>query len=98
MPWGPIRFFFYRKRFCRNFKKGSFDWKSKGLVAFLIVECDWRATKPSLTPTISPNTSNQNFEIDILFNVVERSGNYVFEDDTPPTVPRARVVSYALGA
>ena len=47
---------------------------------------------------MSPNTSNQNFEIAILFNVVERSGNYIFELDIPPTVFRARVVSYALGA
>jgi predicted GNAT family acetyltransferase len=30
-----------------------------------------------------------------LFNVVESSGNYVFEDDKPP---RAKAVSYALGA
>jgi hypothetical protein len=41
MPWGP-------KCFRKNFKKGSFDWKFKGLVVFLIVESDWRATKPSL--------------------------------------------------
>jgi len=32
-----------------------------------------------------------------LFNVVGRSGNYIFELDNPPTVFRARVVSYALG-
>ena len=36
---------------------------------------------PPPTPTISPNTSNRYFEIAILFNLVERSGNYVFEDD-----------------
>jgi hypothetical protein len=33
-----------------------------------------------------------------LFNIVERFGNYVFEDDTHPTALRARVVSYAHGA
>ena len=33
-----------------------------------------------------------------MFKVVFSSGNYVFEDDTPSTAPRARVVSYALGA
>jgi hypothetical protein len=33
-----------------------------------------------------------------LFDVVKKSGNYVFEDDTPPTALRARVKSYALGA
>jgi hypothetical protein len=26
------------------------------------------------------------------------SGNYIFEDDNPPTALRARVVSYALAA
>ena len=64
---------------------------------FLIVESDWRITNTPLTPTISPNTSNQNFEIAILFDVVKKSGNYVFEDDTPPTALKARVVSYSLG-
>jgi hypothetical protein len=33
-----------------------------------------------------------------LFNVVESSANYLFEDDKPPGAPRAKVVSYALGA
>jgi hypothetical protein len=33
-----------------------------------------------------------------LFNVVESSGNWVFEDDKPPRAPRAKVVSYTLGA
>jgi hypothetical protein len=70
------------------------DWKLKGLVAFLIVKSDWGATNPTLTPTISPNTSNQNFEIAILLNVVERYGIFVSEDDTPPTDLRVRAVSY----
>jgi hypothetical protein len=39
---------------------------------------------PPVMPTISPNTSNKNFEIGILFNVVENSGNFVFEDYKPP--------------
>jgi len=46
----------------------------KGLVPFLIFESDWRATNAPLTPTISPNTSNQNFEIATLFNVIETPG------------------------
>jgi hypothetical protein len=65
---------FYRKHCRKNFKKGSFDRKLKVLVTYLIVGIDWRATIAPLTPTISPNTSNLNFEIDILFNVVESSG------------------------
>jgi hypothetical protein len=67
-------------------------------VPFLIVESDWRATNAPLTPTIFPNTSNKDFEIAILFHAVQSSGNYTFEQDTPPTVFRARVISYALGA
>ena len=46
---------FYRKRCCRNFKNGSFDWKFKGLVPFLIVEIDLRTTNPPIMPTIPPN-------------------------------------------
>jgi hypothetical protein len=35
----------------------------------------------------------------ILLYVVERTGNYVFEDDNPPPIAlMTRVVSYALGA
>jgi hypothetical protein len=33
-----------------------------------------------------------------LFNAVESSGNYIFEQEIRPTVFRARVISYALGA
>ena len=44
------------------------------------------------------NTSNQNFEIAILFNVFERFGNYVFKDNKPlPPFLGAIVVSCALG-
>jgi hypothetical protein len=39
------------------------------------------------------------FEITILFSVVERSRNYVLEDNSPLHITlRSRVVSYALGA
>jgi hypothetical protein len=66
---------FYRKYCRRNFKKSSFDWKLKKLLPFLIVESDWRATSPPFTPTFSPNTSNENCEIVILFKIVESSEN-----------------------
>ena len=36
--------------------------------------------------------------IAILFNEIQRSKNYVFEEDEPPTAPRAKDVGYALGA
>jgi hypothetical protein len=67
-------------------------------VPFLIVKSDWRKTNTPPTPIISLKTSNKNFEIAILFNVVEKSGNYVFEDVTLPRTLSTRVVSYALGA
>ena len=65
---------------------------------FSIVESDWRATNTTSTTTISPNTSNQNFEIAILFNVVVRSGNYVFGDKTPLIALMARVVRFCPGS
>jgi hypothetical protein len=46
---------FYRWRCGRNFKKGSFDWKIKGLVPFSVAESDLRATNPPLSPIFSPN-------------------------------------------
>ena len=55
-------------------------------------------TPPPPVYTISPNTPNRNCEIDILSNVIERSRNYVFKDDKPPTAFRARVISFVLGA
>jgi hypothetical protein len=47
-----------------------------------------------------PKRFDPNFEVIILFSVVERSGYSIFEDDNrpPPTALRARVVSYAMGA
>ena len=54
--------------------------------AVLTVESDRRAINPLPKPAYSPNTSNINFEIDSLFSVVEKSGNYVFEDDKPPPI------------
>jgi hypothetical protein len=65
-------------------------------VPFLIVESDWRATISPFTPTFSPNTFNQNFEITVLFNVVLISRNLVFGDNSPPTALKARVLSFAL--
>ena len=40
---------------------------------------------PSHVPN-SLNTSNQNFEIAIFFNLVERSRNHIFEDDNPSSL------------
>ena len=39
---------------------------------------------------------DQNFEIAILFRIVENHNNYVFGDDLPPTVPGGGAASYKL--
>ena len=45
------------------------------------------------------NASDQNFELAILFNIINKSVKYVFEViNRSPTALRASVVSYALGA
>ena len=75
---------FYRKRCRRKFKKFSFDCKLRGLMPFLMVE-----SKRSPTPIIAPKTSDLHFYIAIFFNIVERSENYVFEDNNPLPPPKA---------
>jgi hypothetical protein len=77
-------------------KRNNWIGKLKRLVPFLIVESDWMASSP-LSPRISLNTINKNFETAILFHVVERARNYVFEDDNPLTALSSRVVIYTLG-
>ena len=60
----------------------------KRLVPFLILISDRSTTNPPPTPTLSSYTSKQNFEITILFSVVERSRNYVFDNNksSPPAL------------
>ena len=57
---------------------------------FLIVESDWRATSPPPTLIISPNTSNQNFEIAILFSVVDFHIENIFLRKTLPLNPQSK--------
>ena len=45
---------------------------------------------PPLTLIVFPNSTDQNFEIANLFNVVEKPYNYVFGDDLLPHSPRGR--------
>ena len=65
------------------------------LVPFPIVKSDcWAKSFPPLTPIIFQNTSNQNFEISILFSIVRKSNNYVSERNPPPLATvRVRNVS-----
>jgi hypothetical protein len=79
------------RRICRgNFEKGSFNWKLEGLVPFSIVESDWKATNTLSTPTISKNTPNQNFEITILFSVVDFHIEMMFSRRTLPHSPQGK--------
>ena len=52
----------FRRRRRTNFIKGSFDWKLRGLVGFLIDKSDWWANHLSFRPTVSPNTFNRNWD------------------------------------
>ena len=56
-----------------------------------MIKSDWRATNPPPTPIISQDPSNQNLEIAIFFNMIERVGNYVLKDDKlPPNSPQGK--------
>jgi hypothetical protein len=59
------------------------------IVPFLIVESDWRATNPP-TPIIPLNTSNQNFEIAILFSVVDFQIENIFLRRILPRNPQGK--------
>ena len=63
-------------------------------VPFLSDQKNWRAPRPPHTLIIFPKSTDQNSEIAILFNVVEKPYNYVFGDDLLPTVPVGGATSY----
>ena len=48
------------------------------------------APRPPPKLSISPKSPDQNSEIAILFNIVEKSYNYFFGDDLRPHSPRGR--------
>jgi hypothetical protein len=48
---------------------------------------NWRATRPLSTLIFFPKSPDQNLKIVILFSVVEKSNNYVFEDALIPHSP-----------
>jgi hypothetical protein len=67
----------------KKLQKGLIRLEIRRACALLIIETDCRIVNTPLIPTISPNTSNQNFEIAILFDVVKKSGNYVLRMTLP---------------
>ena len=58
---------------------------------FLSDQKNWRASRPPPTLIFFPKSTDQNFEIAILFNIVENHNNYVLGMTYSPTVPRGGV-------
>jgi NADH:ubiquinone oxidoreductase subunit 3 (subunit A) len=59
-------------------------------VPFLRVKSDWKATNTPSTSTNSPNISNQNFGIAILFYVVDFQIEIMFLRSTLPHSPQSK--------
>ena len=51
---------------------------------------------PTSHALFTPNALNPNFEIAILFKIVQRSNNYASRVDTPPPASRVRAISYSF--
>ena len=77
-----------------NFKEGSFDWKLKVRAHFLIVKRDPRAASPPRL--LFQNPSDENFEIDILLKIVQRSDKKKSGVNRTPQGTGEGVLSYAL--
>ena len=77
-------------------KKGSFDWKFKGLVSFLKVKMIGGPLTYLSRPPFPPNTSSPNFEIAIFFSVVDFQIEYVFVRRTLPQNPRGKGFKFFL--
>ena len=57
---------------------------------------NWRAPRPPPTLIFFPKSTDQNFEIPILFRIIENHNNYVFGDDLSPTVPGGGAARHKL--
>ena len=62
----------------------------KSSSAFLSDHKNWRAPRPPPALIFFPKSTDQNFEIAILFRIVENHNNYVFGDDLLPHSSRGR--------
>ena len=76
--------------------EGSLERKLKVLVPFLSDQKKWRATRPPPTLIFFPKSPDQNFEIAILFSMVENMIKMSFRMTWSPKVPRGRAESYEL--
>ena len=73
----------YRPSGPRMSQEGSFK-------SFLSDQKNWRAPRPPPTLIFSPKSTDQNFEIAILFRIVKNHNNYVFGNDLLPHSPWGR--------
>ena len=73
---------------CR--KRAHSNRNEKVLVPFLSDQKNWRASRPPPTLIFSPKSTYQNFEISILFRIVENNNKYVFGDELLPHNPWGR--------
>ena len=64
--------------------------ETKVLVTFLSDHENWRAPRPPPTLIFYQSHPIQNFEIAILFNIVEKPNNYVFGDELIPRSSQGR--------
>ena len=67
-----------------NLARGLILTEMKSSSAILSDQKNWRAPRPPPTLNILPKSSDQNSEIAILFNIVEKPYNHVFWDDLLP--------------
>jgi len=73
----------------RKSGEGSFDQDSKILLPFLNNE-KYRKAASTLPCQFFSKYSDQNYYIVVLFTKVEKSNNYVFEDDLTPHSPQEK--------
>jgi len=76
-------------------RKGSFERKLKVLVSFL---SDEKQLEGNCTPSHAHfyQSHRSKFLDSHLFSIVEKSNNYVFEDELIPMVPGGRAARYEL--
>ena len=74
-------------------REGSVVQKPKDLVLFLS-DRKYRRGNPPSTSLLYPKLLDQNFEMAIFLGTVEKSINYVFEDNLTPQSHQGRAASY----
>ena len=73
---------------------GAFEGKFKAIEFFLNDKNRLKGNQPSPTPIYFPTLQDQNFEIVVLFNIVERSNDYLLRANMSPVVRGERPEIY----